>query len=587
MKSKFLYLIILFCSSFLALTAQEIPAGGENLINIEKLKNIKLNNEFGQIEFANAENTLVLTASTIKQPKFIYNLSLRFPLLSRNIVTEQPLLLTFQARTLESSLETAEAKVAWIFRQSESSAPKDVTEKAVSLSSKWQTYYLPFKAIKTSNGNDILAMHFGYTPQKFEIKNIQLLLYPISLNFNTLPKTKITYAGMEVNAQWRKDAEKRIEEIRKSSFSLVFSYKGKPVTNSVVSIKQTKHYFRFGTAVSTVDINTNPKYLETVEKLFNTVVFENDLKSKAWSQVKKQPATIDAINTLNSEGIQVKGHTLIWPGFQYLPEVYKENQNNPEKIKQLLDDHFKSILSQTKGKISHWDVVNEAYTNKDISTIFGSNEVLIDAFRNAKKLDPKAKRYINEYGILSGAGINSTKQDWYYNFIKEIDTKTNGAIDGLGMQSHIGTDVTPPAKVIDILNRFSTLNKEIAISEFSLDIMDDDELRAAYTRDFMIAAFSIKSVKEYLFWGFYAPRHPKVALVDENYNLTKMGKAYYDLVFNKWNTKFDGKTNEKGEINNKGFYGTYEYTLIMDGKEFKGTFSVSPNEKNTLKINLK
>ena len=71
-------------------------------------------------------------------------------------------------------------------------------------------------------------------------------------------------------------------------------------------------------------------------------------------------------------------------------------------------------------------------------------------------------------------------------------------------------------KVIEILNRFATLNKEIAISEFTLDIMDDEELRAKYTRDFMIATFSNPSVKEFLFWGSYKPMHPKAALVDEN-----------------------------------------------------------------------
>jgi len=587
MKSKLLILIFLFYSSVLSLTAQVIPVGGENLINVEKLKNLKFNKEEGGIELANTEDPFLLTVTTTKQPKFIYNLSVRLPLYSRNIVPEQPMLLAFQARTLESSLETAEAKVAWIFKQSESSDPKDVTEKSASMSSKWQTYYLPFKAIKMSNGNDILAMQFGFTPQKFEIKNIQLLLYPLGFDFNVLPKTKITYAGMEPNAQWRIDAEKRIEEIRKGTFSLSFNYKGKPIKYSAVSIKQSQHYFRFGTAVSTVDINTNPKYLATVEKLFNTVVFENDLKTKAWNNVKKQPETLDAINTLVSNGVKVKGHTLLWPGFRYLPEVYKENKDNPYKIKQLIDDHFKSILSKTKGKISHWDVLNEAYTNKDIVDIFGSNEVFFDAFINAKKLDPNAKRYINEYGILSGGGINISKQDWYFNFIKEIDSKTNGAIDGLGMQSHIGTDLTPPTKVIEILNRFSALNKEIAISEFTIDILDDDELRAAYTRDFMIAAFSVKAVKEYLFWGFYAPKHPKAALVDENYSLTKMGKAYYDLAFTKWNTKFEGKTNEKGEITNKGFYGDYEFSIQYEGKVFNGTFTVKPNDSTTIKINLK
>ena len=117
--------------------------------------------------------------------------------------------------------------------------------------------------------------------------------------------------------------------------------------------------------------------------------------------------------------------------------------------------------------------------------------------------------------------------------------------------------------------------------------MDDDELRAKYTRDYMIAAFSNPAVKEFLFWGFYAPMHPKAALVDENYQLTKMGQAYYDLVFKEWMTKSSKTTNELGLVFDNGFYGTYEFTVKKEGKIYQGTFEVLPNEKNKLKIDLK
>ncbi|MQP53826.1 endo-1,4-beta-xylanase, partial [Flavobacterium sp. LMO9] len=74
--------------------------------------------------------------------------------------------------------------------------------------------------------------------------------------------------------------------------------------------------------------------------------------------------------------ILVKGHVLLWPGFNYLPDVYENNKANPKKIDQLISEHYKNILGETKGKISHWDVLNEVYTNKDIQTVLGSDEVL-------------------------------------------------------------------------------------------------------------------------------------------------------------------------------------------------------------------
>jgi endo-1,4-beta-xylanase len=566
---------------------QNILAQGEKVVNKNGLKSLKLKKDIGDFNTFQVENEVIHKATTITKPEGVFHLSVKIPVISNNIKAGQPLLISFKAKSIQASLETNEAKVNWIFKQTESAAPKDITSKSVSLSANWQTYYIPFKAIHSENlDKTTFAMQFGYAPQVFEIKDIELYVFPETFDFKKLPYTKITYSGMEENAIWRTEALKRIEETRKGNFSLFFYKDNQPLQNAQVEIKQIKHHFRFGAAVSTDEILNKEKYFEIVKKLFNIVVFENDLKSKRWRNEKNRPATIEAIDKLTLNNIEVKGHVLLWPGFQYLPDSYEKNKSNPKKIQQLINENYTSILTATKGKIAHWDVLNEAYTNKDIPEIFGSNEVLFDAFKKSKELDPKAKRYINEYGILSGGGTNTKKQDWYFNFIQEIDKKTNGAIDGLGMQSHIGTDLTPPTKVIEILNRFAKLNKEISISEFTIDIMDDDELRAKYTRDYMIAVFSNPAVKEFLFWGFYAPMHPKAALVDENYQLTKMGQAYYDLVFKEWMTKSNKTTNEIGLVFDKGFYGTYVFTIKKEGKTYQGTFEVLPNEKNKIKINL-
>lgn len=587
MKRFFVFLIII-CKPFSGYNQDlKILNLGEKVVNQKKMGSLNLIKEYGNFETKSEHDEIVHTVSTSIKPDGVFQLSVKVPLLSKNIKSGQPLLISFKAKSIQSSLETNEAKVNWHFKQTASSSPKDVVSKSVSLSANWQDYFIPFRAIFSEDlDNTIFSIQFGYMPQVFELKDVELYVFPESTDFTQLPFTHISYAGMEENSQWRKEALTKIEENRKGDFSLAFYENGNPLSNRQIEFKQIKHFFRFGAAVSADEINNNSTYFETVKNLFNIVVFENDLKAKRWRNINERSTTLTAIDKLNENGIKVKGHVLLWPGFNYLPENYEKNRNNPIKIKKLIDENYHSILTATKGKISHWDVLNEAYTNKDISSIFGSDEILIDAFRRAKELDPKAKRFINEFGIISGGGINTKKQDWYFNFIKEIDIKTNGAIDGLGMQSHIGTDLTPPAKVIDILNRFEKLNKDISISEFSLDIMEDEDVRAKYTRDFMIATFSNSAVKEFLFWGFYAPMHPKVALVDQKYSLTKLGKAYYNLVFNEWTTKGIKNTNDLGLVSIRGFYGTYEYKLNHQGKIYKGIFEIIPGQSNELKINL-
>ena len=584
MKIKYLYTFY-FLFTMMIVSAQDIPLGGTNIIDTDKLKHVRLSKEEGELNYAVVDNKALFTVSTYKQPNFVYNLGVRIPLIAKEIEANQPLLLTFKARTLESSLETAEAKVSWIFKQSESSDPKDVVERSVSLSSEWKIYYLPFKALKTSNENDALSMLFGFTPQKFEIKDIQFLEYPLSFDFEKLPKTKITYPGMESNAAWRIEAEKNIEAIRKGNFEITFSVKGNKIQNIPVHLELKKHAFSFGAAVNAADVVSDPKHFDAIKKLFNVVVFENDLKMKKWVFINKRPVTLSAIDKLNENGIKVKGHTLIWPGFRYLTDNIKENKENPEKVRALILNHIKSITEATKGKINHWDVLNEVYTNKDLQNIFGNEELLFEAYKKLKEYDPKAERFINDYGIISGGGINKTKQDWYYNFAKTIDKNTGGLLDGIGMQSHIGSYLTPPEKVIEILNRFSGLHKKLSISEFTLDVLDED-IKAQYTRDYMIAAFSQPAVSEFLFWGYFEPNNPKAGLIDKNFQLTKMGQAYNELVYGKWKTDSVRNTDKNGKIADRGFYGDYQYEFTFEGKNYTGTFTIASNSNNEIKIAL-
>lgn len=579
---KVTYFLIAFVYSILS-NAQEIPSGGNNIIAEEKLKFIKLNKEFGQVVFENGS----LIATTTKQPENVYNLGIRIPLKDVQISENQPFLLCFEAKTIEASLETAEAKVNWLFKQVESSAPKDVVSKSVSISTNWQSYFIPFKTNQPIDKNYLsLAMQFGYPKQKFEIKNIRLIAYPTTFDIKKLPSTKLTYVGMEENATWRIEAEKRIEQIRKGNFTLKFDKNGNAISNVDVKISLVKHKFPFGAALDAEKILNDTSYYETFKNLFSIAVFENDLKMKRWQNQKKRVLTLQAIDRLNNDNIKVKGHVLLWPSFKYLAENVELNKDNPEKVKSILDNHVKSILNGTKGKIAHWDVLNEIYTNNEIQNVLKSDDILFETFLKAKEIDPKAERFINEYGIESGGGFNTTKQDWYFNFIKEIDKKTKGAIDGFGFQSHIGTDMTPPARIVEILNRFAQLNKKISISEFTLDV-EDPEIKAKYTNDYMIAAFSNPAVSEFLFWGFFEPDNPKAGLVDKDYNLTKMGLAYYNLVFGKWKTTINKKSSTTGEISERGFYGTYKYEIIVEGKPYIGTFELEKGNSKPIIIKLK
>jgi endo-1,4-beta-xylanase len=249
----------------------------------------------------------------------------------------------------------------------------------------------------------------------------------------------------------------------------------------------------------------------------------------------------------------------------------------------MLTSHLDDILTATEGKIDMWDVVNEAYTNKDLQTITGSEEILYDGFRKLQAKNPSIGRFVNEYGIISRGGLNTVKQDWYYDFVKRIDENTKGAVTGIGMQSHIGTDLTPPVKVLEILDRYGKLGKDISISEFTLDV-SDPLIRRMYTEDFLIAAFSHPNVSQILFWGYIGTNKDKVDIITPSGQLGSMGQGFYALVHGLWKTNVKDVTNAKGALNVSGYFGTYEYEITHQGKTKKGTFKHVPGEKTSVVV---
>lgn len=558
---------------------------GIELINNEEIKNINTKNPKSNISITKNDAGLYeLLVESLEQPKFIYNLSTNIPLNKSDYNKGRVFLLSFKAKTVTASLETGEAKAVFILNQTNDyKGYIDVTQ---SISSDWQTYYIPYKANQNIKKENLgVTIHYGYKPQSFLLKDISFKVFPEGTPLKSLPKTKIVYTGMEPNAQWRVEANKRIEAIRKGNFTLNVSNNGKPLENIKVQITLKEHAFPFGAMLKAKNIINDKTQYKNFKDLFNLTVLGNDLKIKGWANRKNRPTTLKALELLQKDKITTKGHVLMWPGFNYNTKEVKENKKNPEKVKEIVRNHINSILEGTKGKISHWDVVNETYTNRDFQNIMGGEEFLYEAFEIAKKKAPYAKRFTNEYGIISKGGIDTKKQKWYYDYIKRVDENTGNAIQGIGIQSHIGSDLTPPEKVFEVLGYYATLGKQISISEFTMDIKEP-KIREQYTRDFMIAVFSHPNVSEFMFWGFKEDKKGKVDIYTKNNEIGAMGKAYLSLVYKDWKTSLNAKTDTKGSISSRGFYGFYEYTILVKGKEVVGTFQVKPKNKNVIKINL-
>jgi len=177
---------------------------------------------------------------------------------------------------------------------------------------------------------------------------------------------------------------------------------------------------------------------------------------------------------------------------------------------------------------------------------------------NAREYDPWAKLYINDYGILSGGGNDRRHQDHYFDTIGRL-IEWGAPLQAIGMQGHFGSALTSPAKIWQILDRFAVYGLPIHVTEFDIDI-DDEEIQAAYTRDFLTAVFSHPSVTGFMMWGFWEGRHwrPRGAMFRRDWSLKPNAQAFHDLVFGEWWTDVRGKTEAGGSFSTRGFLGDYE-----------------------------
>jgi endo-1,4-beta-xylanase len=581
MKFTFYLRTLLIFASLLTwgILAAQIPAGGIQMNATTGTTHIKIGSS-------------IVTEITIVDQPFTKGLRLVLPATVNNFWSEQVqfptavgiaandvVLVAFYARTISSIQETGEGALTVVIENSTTYA-KELSTK-ISIGSTWKQYYASAKCVSTLSATQVrYAFHTGYPSQVIEIADVQFLNYKTTLALKDLPITEITYSGQAADAPWRVAAADRIEQIRKGRVDIeVKDQHGNAVKDAEVSIEMVRHQFGFGTAIPASVFLNNAVFRNKVYELFNEVVFENDLK---WPQFNPN-STLNlrrSLDSLERHQIPVRGHTVIWPSWKWCPPALQALSTNPAALTNEINKRIDDVTKFTKGRLNDWDVINEPYSERDIMNILG-DEVMADWLKRVRQNDPDVKLYINDYGILSSGGMDIKKQDSYYNLIKYLDG-LGAQVDGVGLQGHFSSELTPITKVYSIIERFATLGKDIKITEHDINITQR-AVQAEYTRDFMTILFSHESVKSFMIWGFWQNSHwrPDAALFNADWTIRPHGEAWKELVFNQWWTKKKEKTTDsQGNVSFEGFLGTYNYTIKSGGKESTGVFEMNYSKQS-------
>jgi endo-1,4-beta-xylanase len=482
------------------------------------------------------------------------------------------MLATFYVRAVHSKQETGEIETAFVFERGSEPWTKSIEYK-VSAGPEWKKFEVKFLAEESYEPGKAHALfRAGYPPQTMQIGNFTLVNYAKSKTLAELPSTSVTYPWLKPDAPWRKAAAERIDKIRQGNLTVeVVDAQGNPLAKAKVAVHQRRHSFGFGSAVAAQWL-TDPgpngdKYRETIKRLYNKVVFENDLKwsDYGWENLQNRKKTLLALKWLRDNKISVRGHNLVWPSWENSPKELRALKDDKAALKKRIEDHIREEVVALRGQIDEWDVVNEPFTNRDLLEVLG-RDVMIDWFKIAHQADPGAKLFVNDYGILSGGGGDTGHQDGYEEIIKFLIQK-GAPLDGIGEQSHFGNDLTAPDRLLKILDRFQALGKTLEITEHDIAI-PDASLQAEYTRDFLTVVFSHPGVIGFLSWGFWEGQHwrPEGAYFRKDWSIKPAGQVLTDLITKEWRTDVEAETDAKGVCKVRGFLGDYEIVAQAQGR---------------------
>ena len=194
---------------------------------------------------------------------------------------------------------------------------------------------------------------------------------------------------------------------------------------------------------------------------FNAVTSENAFK---WSEMSKTAETTDFATTdrlvawARWKKLRLRAHTLLWHRIQNAPWLKAELAAAPDpaaRLRELIAERVTKVVGRYRGKIEVWDVINEplaifgagydtedtAVTPKNIFYTTLGEGYIADAFRLARKADPKAKLFLNE--ILWDSRIGDPKSDALLALVARLK-RARVPIDGVGIQAHAMLGTSSP-----------------------------------------------------------------------------------------------------------------------------------------------
>jgi len=273
----------------------------------------------------------------------------------------------------------------------------------------------------------------------------------------------------------------------------------------------------FGSSARRKQLFADPLFAELFQQQCGILVPELELK---WDALRPTHEQFDFSGAdwlyefSKSYLMQFRGHTLVWENALPLWFDWYVTSMNAEKV---LTDHISTVVGHYAGKVSSWDVVNEAIQVQDGRAdglkitpwirLIGPEYIEL-AFRAAHEADPTTSLIYNENWIEPDDSDTEKKRRTVLALLTNLK-KRNVPVHGLGIQSHIFAEAQVTGKNFhQFLKEVEDLGLSILVTEMDVrdqhlpaDIMIRDRMVGEQYERYLSFLLQFPSVKTILTWG--------------------------------------------------------------------------------------
>lgn len=352
-----------------------------------------------------------------------------------------------------------------------------------------------------------------------------------------------------------------------------------------------------------------------------TMDFQGDLKLESFEE---------SVNWANANGLTAKGHPLFWSIPKAVPDWAKKY--DPDTFMKFVEVRVRNLTARYDGKVMLWDAANEALWEPAPKNLPNRTWPYAESMENlegyiskiirwGREESPGAKFVLNDYGIgvvnkpglrdQNGEAVTTQRQRTRYLALVERLCSAGYPPNAIGLQSHTGwlnpeeqtalydqmaaaglplsitefwahtRSLMPGGKEAEKLSseEWRTLKETKAKKEWSAD--EAEALRDQYVLDYLTVAFGHPAVQSFYFWGFMSMAVQFQPAPSSGHTLKPLYEKVRKRIHEDWKTQTTATTDEKGQVQFRGFCGTYLGTLARGNTKIGHRFTVEEAEAAT------